>query len=142
MNAVEVDSLFPLMDASSAVDPTVRITANILYLAFYLPGCRDSAVVRFAGVTSWSFGYPNDEGLAEHPFWGKGITFYNFHRCIDGPTDLGSHRWIATFHDGTFEVTAAGVEIVTSCQPATDPTSALTSVLGSGEGRLLSEYYV
>src|SRR5262245_39346468 len=64
---------FPEMDASSAVYPTVRPVGDSLHLAYYLPGCVDSAVVSFHGVVNWRYGEPNDEGLAADPLWTEGV---------------------------------------------------------------------
>jgi hypothetical protein len=94
-----VDKRFPKMDASSAVSPTVRIVSDEVVLAYYLPGCDDSAVVIFRNVVKWRYGSPNDEGLASHPLWGHGLKFYEFHT-------VDNMKWLATFHDGLFEAVA------------------------------------
>jgi hypothetical protein len=126
--SAKVDELFPSMDPSSAVRPTVRDSGAEIAVAYHLPGCKQSAVVAFSSATEWNYGYPNDEGLSEHPLWGRGLTFYNFHRL---PDEQGKTRWIATFHDGTFEISAVSAKVLS---PRTEggPSVALDRVLGPG----------
>jgi hypothetical protein len=137
---MRIDPLFPEMDPSSAVYPTVRIVGDSLHLAYHLPGCDDSAVVTFHGVKAWRYGPPNDEGLATHPLWGQGLTFYNFHELVLG-RDEQVHRWIATFHDGTLEISAIGQPSVRSAKvEGATPSSALDRVLGPGRNDVLDEH--
>jgi hypothetical protein len=60
-------------------------------------------VLRFDGVTDCALGPPSDERLHEHPLYGRGLDFYEFHR-VRSPQEAG--RWIVTFHDETLEVHA------------------------------------
>jgi hypothetical protein len=129
-----VDAQFPLMDSSSAVAPTVRLQGSSLFLAFYLPDCEDSAVVQFNGVGAWYYGGPNDEGLASHPLWNRGLTFYNFHRI--NPPDAAS-CWVATFHDGTLEVVAREVLVLAARTEGVSPGEALNVVLDEGHNEAL-----
>jgi hypothetical protein len=139
MGTALLDPLFPEMDPSSAVFPTVRIDGVVLHLAYYLPGCDDSAVVTFNGVSSWRYGEPNDEGLHKHPLWGHGLTFYGFHE-VKGSRDQDEKRWVATFHDGTFEVSATGTpEIPAARVKGRSPAEALNEILGPGENKVLDE---
>src|SRR4051794_39768113 len=110
MANVVVNHTLPKMDASSAVYPTARVVGDSLVVAYHLPGCDASAVIRFNGVKEWAYGYPNDEGLAEHPLWGKGLTFYEFHDVQPSEGDVV--HWVGTFHDGTLTVRAKSVELV------------------------------
>ena len=136
MPLVVVEKLLPKMDASSAVFPTVRVVEKSLVVAFHLHGCRSSAVVRFNDVRNWSYGSPNDEGLAEHPFWDHGLKFYEFHR---GPIDgTGMPSWIATFHDGTLTVEAATVEVLCD-SVALKPWDAIDKIFGVGPNRTLDD---
>lgn len=137
METVIVDSLFPAMDASSAVYPTVRVVGTTIYLSYYLPGCVDSAVVAFDNVTSWEYGYPNDEGLRDHPLWGHGLTPYNFHKPSVEPDEETPSRWIATFHDGTFQIVAGNARPCAEEQAGVSPWEALTALLGAGHDRIL-----
>jgi hypothetical protein len=136
----ELDRTFPLMDASSAVYPTVREVGSTLYLSYYLPGCEASAIVSFHGVTDWSYGYPNDEGLQEHRLYGKGIRPYEFHSVVHSePTEElnQTNRWIATFHDGTFEIDAEAWQKEASEIENSTPWEALDSLLGAGDNNVL-----
>lgn len=107
--AIVVEALLE-MDASSAAYPTARVVDESLIVAYHLPGCDTSAVIRFNGVKDWAYGYPNDEGLHEHPLWGKGLTFYAFHEVQPPEGDV--IQWIGTFHDGTLTVRAKSVEVI------------------------------
>jgi hypothetical protein len=132
-----VDRHFPSMDASSAVSPTVRITGDRVELAYYLPGCQNSAVVSFFDVSSWRYGEPNDEGLAQHPLWNHGLRFYEFHEVV--PRDMDARRWVATFHDGTFEIVAREATVRSGCVGYLSPSRALDRVLGAGDNRVLDD---
>jgi hypothetical protein len=139
MGTALLDPVFPEMDSSSAVYPTVRTVGEVLHLAYYLPGCTDSAVVTFNGVSSWDYGEPNDEGLHNHPLWGHGLTFYGFHKVM-GSGDQHENRWVATFHDGTFEVSATGMPTISAARvKGYSPAEALNEILGRGENKVLDE---
>lgn len=137
MSSVSIDPTFPPMDSSSAVSPTVCLVDEELHLAFYLPGCEDSAIVTFEGVHSWSYGPPNDEGLDHHRYWGHGLTHYEFHRASWQHDGLVKTLWIATFHDGTLEVVASGVRIATPAPRNSSPSQALRELLGDDGHRVL-----
>lgn len=129
-----VDALFPLMDSSSAVSPTIRIDGTTLGLAYYLPGCEDSAVVTFRDVSAWYYGGPNDEGLLSHPLWNRGLQFYNFHRADRQDSSI---CWAATFHDGTFEIQAQQATVLAERVQGASPSEALDSALGVGANEAL-----
>jgi hypothetical protein len=134
-NAIVNNSL-PKMDASSAVYPTVRLVGDSLVVAYHLPGCDGSAVICFSGVKDWAYGDPNDEGLEQHPLWGKGLTFYEFHEVQ--PREGDAVEWIGTFHDGTLIVRAKSVEVVDE-QVASTPWTAIDARFGPGENKVLDE---
>ena len=136
MDAVCVDPLFPQMSPDSAVFPTVRVIGDEVYLAYHLPACDDSVVVAFEGVASWRYGGPNDEGLSKHPLWGRGLSYYNFHRAV-GAERGDVIRWIATFHDGTFDVLARSARVISDRVSGARPSQALTTLLGHGHNRVL-----
>jgi hypothetical protein len=74
-----------------------------------------SAIIRFRDVSWLHFGYPNDEGLREHPFYDIGLRHYAFWEVLDSPkvSAGSSHRhWIGTFHDETLEVLAASATVI------------------------------
>ena len=126
------DDAFPLMDTSSAVCATARLGDKTLTLAYFLPGCDDSAVVRFSAVKAWFYGAPNDERLYEHALWNKGLDFYEFHQMHPQREDQ-PRGWLASFHNGTFEIAANGVEIVSPRLVGVCPLGALNRLLGPGE---------
>jgi hypothetical protein len=130
------DSVFPLMDSSSAVEPTVRLAESSLALAYFLPECQDSAVVQFIGLERWYFGTPSDERLNEHPLWNKGLEFYEFHQMQ--PQRKGQPSgWLASFHDGTLEVLAIAVQVRSPRLSGGSPASALNQLLGPGDNLTL-----
>ncbi len=110
------------MDTGSP-DPTTIMDGSTLWVAYrardpefpgwghpatdeYLErheGVEAFGVLSFEGVAQQHLGPPNEDGLREHPLWGKGLEYYQFHR-LEG--DQGSTRWIVTFHDETLDVVA------------------------------------
>ena len=83
------------------------------------------AVLRFSPCHDVWFGGPNDEGLAKHRLYGKGLTFYGFHivrnsqwastsywierEGIDPPGALATrNHYVLTMHDSTLECLAQG----------------------------------
>ena len=136
MADVEINETLPKMDASSAVFPTARVVGDSLVVAYHLPGCGASAVIRFHGVKDWAYGYPNDEGLHEHPLWGKGLTFYEFHKIESADGDVA--QWIGTFHDGTLTVRAKSVETVDE-RVASKPWEAIDARFGEGANQVIDE---
>lgn len=136
MRNVFVNDLLPKMDASSAVYPTARVVGDSLVVAYHLPGCEASAVIRFNGVTSWAYGYPNDEGLHQHPLWGKGLKFYEFHE-LQTP-ESSATQWIGTFHDGTLTVRAESVEVI-DAHITSEPWAAIDARFGPGDNKVLDE---
>ena len=134
---VQVERSLPAMDASSAVFPTVREIANSLVLAYYLaPDCDKSALVQFDEVGIWTYGYPNDEGLHQHPLYRNGLKYYEFHR-IDSNDDY-PFNWIATFHDGTLSLQASDVRVLEQSM-ALSPWELIDYQFGVGENRILDE---
>jgi hypothetical protein len=94
-------------------------------------------VVLFENVQAWRYGYPNDEGLAEHPLWGQGLTFYNFHSI---PSSFAkTATCIATFHDGTFQISADCARVAVQRHSNVRPWEALQALLGEGNNRILDD---
>jgi hypothetical protein len=131
-----VNNTLPKMDVSSAVFPTARVVDDSLVVAYHLPGCDTSAVIRFNGVKEWAYGYPNDEGLQEHPLWGSGLTFYKFHEVR--PADGDVVQWVGTFHDGTLTVRAKSVEVLDE-RVGFEPWAAIDARFGPGGNQVLDE---
>jgi hypothetical protein len=131
-----VNNTLPKMDVSSAVLPTARVVGDSLVVAYHLAGYHSSAVVQFNGVEDWAYGSPNDEGLEEHPLWGKGLTFYEFHKVQ--PADGEIVQWVGTFHDGTLTVRAQSVEVVVE-HVALQPWAAIDARFGPGDNEVLDD---
>lgn len=93
-------------------------------------------------MIEWNYGYPNDEGLQEHSLYGKGLRHYEFHRVVHpGPSaePVRPYRWIATFHDGTFEIEAESWRTEAAEIAELAPWKALDSLLSAGENKVLDE---
>lgn len=86
-NAI-VNNTLPKMDANRAAFATARVVGDSLVVAYHLPGCVTSEVIQFNGVKDWAYGYPNDEGLSEHTWWGNGPTLYQFHEVQPSESDV------------------------------------------------------
>ncbi len=93
-------------------------------------------MIRFNGVREWAYGSPNNEGLHEHPLWGKGLTFYEFHEVA--PAEGCMRQWVGTFHDRTLTVRAKSVEVIDE-RVALKPWAAIDGRFGAGDSRVLDE---
>ena len=88
----------------------------------YLTAAGKYAAIHFPLSSIFTFGAPNDEVLAGHPLYGKGLQFYSVHRVEDSSWLLELERrnsghprhdrsrfledkrhYIFTFHDSTLE---------------------------------------
>jgi hypothetical protein len=67
-------------------------------------------VLRFDEVVNLSIGPPSDERLNQHPLFGRGLKYYEFHRLM--LADGQPQRWIVTFHDETLEAEASRADFV------------------------------
>jgi hypothetical protein len=89
-------------------------------------GKAGTAIVEF-DLCSWtSFGYPNDEALAGHPLYGRGLAAYgvfevhNSHwvrrmteqNKVSFPNteDSDERHFVFSFHDSTFECISRGIK--------------------------------
>lgn len=52
-----------------------------------------SVVLEFCGVSSFSLGPPSDERLFEHPLYGAGLQFYQFHE-VEKKAGQRPSRWV------------------------------------------------
>lgn len=136
MTHAVVNMTLPKMDPSSAVFPTARVVGDALVVAYHLPGCESSAVIRFDEVKEWTYGEPNDEGLHQHPLWGQGLTPYAFHEV--GPAEGGMLQYVGTFRDGTLAVRASSVEVIRDRVPL-KPWAAINAQFGEGTSQILDE---
>ena len=118
-----------------APEPTVKRQGSQLLVSYF---ARDDAVavLRFDDVRTYSFGPPNDEGLADHPLYALGLKPYAFFKV----SSLGSRQqrtpaasferyWIATFHDDTLEVHAQSAVVLTRDAQQQSPDEALAAFL-------------
>jgi hypothetical protein len=103
--------------------PAIECRDDRLVLAYLCSAAtvpQHAAVVRFDGVFWFHFGYPNDEGLWEHPFHEIGLRHYAFWEILDSPDVPAGTQfrdWIATFHDETLEVVATSGTVVARAVP-------------------------
>jgi hypothetical protein len=107
----------PQMDTGAPSPAIERAGDNLVvaYLCAAAAAPEAAAVVRFDGVFWLHFGYPNDEGLSAHPFYGIGLRHYAFWEILESPNipaDTSFRHWIATFHDETLEVVATSARVV------------------------------
>jgi len=105
------------------------------------------AVVEFVGYRSYSFGAPNDEALAGHPLYERGLRSYGAFEVEASSwiTELERrnsvhprhraerfkllHHYIFTFHDSTFECVAKGYRISEHRQPISELLPVMISRL-------------
>ncbi len=94
------------------------------------PSKEEYAVVVFRGITQFTFGYPNDEILGEHPLYPLGISFYAFNIIENSPYlhELGRRNatvfpgsenhfikrkhFLVSFHDETLEVVCRDIDFL------------------------------
>lgn len=75
------------------------------------------AIIRFTRVTTFSFGEPSDETLANHSLFNAGASWYGFY--VTAGEDNSRREWFITFHDNTLRVNAESSAVVWG--PATCP---------------------
>jgi hypothetical protein len=114
---------------AGAPEPSFSQVGHTLWLAYFTTRDDHCAVIRFDGVSSVSFGDPNDEALDTHPLYAAGLQFYAFHEVQDPElAATGKRRWIATFHDDTLDITARRAEVVVRAIEARSADAALGMV--------------
>jgi hypothetical protein len=112
-----------------APHPDTQLVGDSLLVAYRTNRDDHFAVVRFAGVASWSLGDPNDEALDSHPLWHHGLKFYAFHEVQEPDlSSRGLRRWVVTFHDDTLDVTARHAAVLVRAIQARDAQSALSMI--------------
>jgi hypothetical protein len=107
----------------SAGAPVPEVFADDTSLSItYMTSSGRYAVVHFPLCSVFTFGAPNDEALAGHPLYGKGLKFYSIHRVENSSwiselerrnSGHPSHdrerfledkmHYVFTFHDSTLE---------------------------------------
>jgi hypothetical protein len=117
--------------------PVLLQEGGTAFLVFHLapidPSGGDVGIIEWLGCSATSFGYPNDEALAGHRLWERGLSE------IDGAAEVLNSSWIARmevanrvhpkhdparfaalrhfvlpFQDDTFECAAEGYRIETA----------------------------
>jgi hypothetical protein len=108
-------------------------------------GKRASAgygVVRIDRCTLTKFGHPNDEALAGHPLYSKGLNTYGVYEVrnslwsrqtvemnrvsFPNTPDSTQKHFIFTFHDSTFECLARGLRASLSMKPYSEILTEIT----------------
>jgi hypothetical protein len=90
-------------------------------------------IIEFERCSLTKFGYPNDEALAGHPLYDKGLGAYRVFRVCNSSwikqmteqnrvsfpktPDSNKSHFIFTFHDSTFECIANGLTAALSNEP-------------------------
>jgi hypothetical protein len=64
---------------SSVGEPRIRTGDGPLRIT-YVTGTNEVAALEFALCHRLIYGHPNDETLASHPLYGRGLQFYAVHR--------------------------------------------------------------
>ena len=105
-----------------------------------------TAIIAFKRCLLTKFGYPNDEALAGHPLYERGLKFYgafevlgsswaaavvaqNRHSFPDTPDGYAGRHFIFTFHDSTFECLASEMAVELSHDPYVQILTRLSSRL-------------
>lgn len=136
----------PQMDTGAPMPGVYCNDANLLLAYIVRSGpasaYEEFAIVRFSGVLQHTFGYPNDEALGGHPYYGLGLQFYAFNEIARSPylDELGKRNarvfagseslyeglthWIVTFHDETLEVVGRSAQFV-GCVEAKNANAAI-----------------
>lgn len=122
----------PAQMDTGAPMPCVFLTESQLFVSYIVADhvaelsgeLEEYAIVRFDGVLQHTFGYPNEDVLAQHPLYKYGLKYYRFNEIINSPTlakladqneacypgtkeRINSNKhWIVAFHDETLEVLA------------------------------------
>jgi hypothetical protein len=108
-----------------------------------------TAVVEIVMCGTTKFGYPNDEALAGHPLYSKGVNNYGIYEVLNSSwvseqegqnrvsfpdrTDMsGVRHFIITFHDSTFECLAEDIKLTLSNEP-------YGQIFGRVSGRVIAD---
>jgi hypothetical protein len=150
--AIEVEGV-PAPSAGPA-EPRVFITehsAVLVYRAAENTG-GGVAVLRFLSPVAVFHGVPNDEALARHPLWGRGLGFYSVYRIEDSAwkaqmQDRGARRdrppppvwsdlthYVVTMHDSTFECLARDMTSELRFETIADVVAEVARALGQLHG--------
>jgi hypothetical protein len=127
-----IENIFPIADCPNPILYQDEQTATLSFEAVRRSGDKEfhpegKIEIIFSGVLCTKFGYPNDEALAGHPLYSKGLGFYGFfevvesawlteiskqnRKCFPNCTSYNGRHFIITFHDSTFECLADSYKI-------------------------------
>jgi|SRR5215203_780731 len=105
-----------------------------------------TAVVELIRCSTTKFGYPNDEALAGHPLYGKGLEAYEIFEVLDSnwiaqqreqnrvnfpdpPRKIPTLRhFVFTFHDSTFECLADDIKVEIAKDPFAETLERLSKI--------------
>ncbi len=127
-----MDIVIPIEEPSGLdIRPEAGVPAPVLlqdeyHDAILIYRGTSTIVARFKGCDITKFGYPNDEALAGHPLYERGLRAYGVfevkrsswiealshqNRVQFSEADMFStrHHLVITFHDSMFECVAEGV---------------------------------
>lgn len=139
----ERDRVVPYADipahSPGAPMPVVFADDHRLMLAYLVtPTDQGRVIVEFVGPRAHYFGPPNDEALAGHPLYARGLESYGVYEIRDSswvraleqrnrvhpqhdPRNYdGLRHLVLTFHDSTFECIAMGARIEARFPEAAD----------------------
>lgn len=114
--------------------PAILAESASLWVAYFQPGNKTLAVVRFTGLIDHRLAPINDQGLGRHRYVASGLQPYSFNE-LTGTEEanywrtLGARHWVVTFQDTTLDVIARGGEVVSSELKEASPLEALISQL-------------
>ena len=114
---------WPQPDAGAPMPVTLADDTSLFVR--YCTQAGKVAVIHFPLCSIFTFGAPNDETLASHPLYGRGLEFYSVHRVENSPWIAqlerrnavhpshnrarfveGKKHFVFTFHDSTLECVA------------------------------------
>jgi hypothetical protein len=79
-------------ELASYESPVLYITERELLISYLIAPValsvedqEECAVVKFSGVSVFTYGYPNDEALPGHPLFGDGLKYYSFNVMENSP---------------------------------------------------------
>ncbi|HXB26623.1 MAG TPA: hypothetical protein VNV25_17945 [Gemmatimonadaceae bacterium] len=125
--------LYDEFPAQSAGAPNPRMLADdhgLLVGYMLAPANEEWAIVEFARPIAHYFGPPNDETLASHPLYSRGLSCYGTFEILESSWIRGLEKanrvhprydaqrfevlrhFVMTFHDGTFECIAISGRVV------------------------------
>ncbi|WP_395005392.1 hypothetical protein [Undibacterium sp.] len=122
---------------ASCESPILHVNGRELFISYLIAPVAlqtedqdECGVVKFGGVSVFTYGYPNDEALPGHPLIGFGLEYYSFNVIENSPRieemkkqnavrfpDSGwlwdkRKHFIVTFQDDTLEVVCSEISFL------------------------------